>query len=488
MNQKKQREHPFFDPDKPGSVFIAIDRYHHYIPLPNNSLRFVEGNQKELKDAAFLKFLENNVKAVECCTYVPEIQMVRYDLSSMKEVPQPDVYMPSDKYIRQELLPYLQQNYISPSRQISLQDAVYCSRYKGNPDCSPLKKYLMQEPSYIVFRQSQNERLRLYQGEINYQTPLKVVENDYGYLLFSGNEIGKKGFRECLQHITDHYFDPHYDIGHVGIYEYPYVTKELVPHIDASYRIDQTQLLNNTFEFRRENHVDRSDLPDRFINGLTPLYYSPMEPTADGFMNLLNKFHFDSDVRAQISPSNRDIYRLLTVMKNGYMNIHEQPFSYFDELLPIAQKLEKITQVRSAADFNIEKFKQASEEIRQAADGILKKHFDVRGHRSLKNILTDPMVELTIGKRTLDENQKFVLASGYALYIPENNLESLKHLQYCMADFKLNRLKNSPEPFPTKTYVSQERLLYSLEQGKNEKTKAAKKVGHPTKRNTKRLR
>lgn len=52
-----------------------------------------------------------------------------------------------------------------------------------------------------------------------------------------------------------------------------------------------------------------------------------METTADGFMELADKFHFDPDVRAQIIPSNRDIYRLLTVMKNGYMNIHEQPFT-----------------------------------------------------------------------------------------------------------------------------------------------------------------
>ena len=487
MDKRNRIENPFFDPEKPGSIFIAIDRYHHYIPLPDNSLRFVGGNQREITDAAFHKFLSDNVNAVKSCTYVPDVEMVRYDLNLMREVPPPDIHMPLDRYIRQGLLPYLQQSFQSPSRQISLPDAVYCSRYKGEPDCSILKKYFAQEADYMSFRRNQNERQKIYRGEANYQTPLKVVENDHGYLIFSGNEIGKEGFRECLQHITDHYFDPHYNIGHLGIYEYPYVTEELVGHIDASYRIDRARLLNNSFEFQRENHVPQSKLPDKFINGLTPLFYSPMETTADGFMELLNKVHFDPDIRAQISLSNRDIYRLLTVMKNGYMNIHEQPFTYFKELLPVAKKFERITQVQTAADFNMEKFKQASMEIRQAADGILKRDFDVRGHRSLRNMLDDPMVEFTVGDRRLNDVQKSVLSSGYALYIPENNREPVRHLQYCMADFEQNRMKNSSEPFPTKTYTLKDGLLHPLSTDTNKRPRTVKKPEN-LKRNTNRLK
>lgn len=486
MGKRNQMKNPFFDPEKPGSIFIAVDRYHHFIPLPNNSLAFVQERQEEKTDAAFHKFLTDNVNAVRCCTYVPDVEMVRYDLNLMREVPSPDTHMPLDKYIRQELLPYLQQSFQFPSRQISLPDAVYSTRYKRDPDCSTLRKYFMQEADYMSFRRAQDERQKIYRGEANFRTPLKVVENDHGYLIFSGNEIGKEGFRECLQHITDHYFDPHCDIGHLGIYEYPYVTEELAAHIDASYRTDLRQL-NNTFEFRPENHVDQSRLPDKFVNGLTPLYYSPMETTADGFMELLNKFHFDSEARVQISHPNRDIYRLLTVMKNGYMNIHEQPFTYFGELMPIAEKLEKITQVQSAADFNMENFKQASLEIRQAADGILKRDFDVRGHRSLKNMLDDPMVKFTVGDRTLNDAQKSVLASGYALYIPENNREAFRHLQYCMADFGQNRMKNSSEPFPAKTYTLKEGLLRPLSTDTNKKPRAVKKPEN-LKRNTNRLK
>ena len=190
MEKKNQMENPFFDPERPGSIFIAVDRYHHFIPLPNNSLAFVQERQEEKTDAAFHKFLTDNVNAVRCCTYVPDVQMMRYDLNLMRDVPPPDMHVTFDKYIRQELLPYLQQNYLSPSRQISLPDAVYSARYKRTPDCSILKKYFMQEADYMSFRRNQDERQKIYRGEANFRTPLKVVENDHGYLKSEKKDSG----------------------------------------------------------------------------------------------------------------------------------------------------------------------------------------------------------------------------------------------------------------------------------------------------------
>ena len=31
MDKRNQMENPFFDPDKPGSIFVGMDRYHQYI-------------------------------------------------------------------------------------------------------------------------------------------------------------------------------------------------------------------------------------------------------------------------------------------------------------------------------------------------------------------------------------------------------------------------------------------------------------------------
>ena len=39
MDKRNQMENPFFDPDKPGSIFVGMDRYHQYSPhQPRNAL------------------------------------------------------------------------------------------------------------------------------------------------------------------------------------------------------------------------------------------------------------------------------------------------------------------------------------------------------------------------------------------------------------------------------------------------------------------
>lgn len=43
MDKRNQMENPFFDPDKPGSIFVGMDRYHQYSPhqprMPSHSFR-----------------------------------------------------------------------------------------------------------------------------------------------------------------------------------------------------------------------------------------------------------------------------------------------------------------------------------------------------------------------------------------------------------------------------------------------------------------
>ena len=42
MDKRNQMENPFFDPDKPGSIFVGMDRYHQYSPhQPRNALTFI---------------------------------------------------------------------------------------------------------------------------------------------------------------------------------------------------------------------------------------------------------------------------------------------------------------------------------------------------------------------------------------------------------------------------------------------------------------
>lgn len=482
MNSINQPENPFFDPDKPGSIFVGIDRYHHYTPdHPLNALMFAqEGNT----DSQFRKFLINNIEEAECCPYIPDMELLRYDLDNMKQVPQVDIHAPFEEYISKKLLPYFQEHCIPPAKRISLHDAVYGYRYKNEPDGSILKKYLMQEPAYPKFRLQQQEKRTLYRCQPRYTFPLKVVENDFGYLLFSGNEIGRNGFRECIQHISDHYFDPHYDAGHLAVYDCMSVENKLVPFIDASYKPCKPMELDYSFDFHPASYTRISELPKGFTDHLKPLYYHSMEATADDFIKFATDWHFNEVTQSSIREQNHDIYRLLTVMHNGYMNIHEQPFRYFNELLPYAKELEKVTQVKSVDDFNTEKFKQLSSEIRKAADGILKRDFDVRGHRSLENRLLDPTVTFTIGSQKLNQIQKATLVSGDALYFPENNKDATRHFLFCKANFEQGRIEGSSKPFGIKTYVMKDGLLYPLPEEKN----AVKKTGSKNRCNNNRLK
>ena len=198
MDKRNQMENPFFDPDKPGSIFVGMDRYHQYSPhQPRNALTFI---QKGDADSLFRKFLIDNIKEAECCPYIPDTELLRFDLANMRQVPPVDTHTPFEEYISKELLPYFQEHCIPPAKRISLRDAVYTYKYKNEPDGGILKKYLMQEPAYLEFRLQQQEKRTLYRCQPRYTFPLKVVENDFGYLIFSGNEIGRNGFREHPVH------------------------------------------------------------------------------------------------------------------------------------------------------------------------------------------------------------------------------------------------------------------------------------------------
>lgn len=65
MSKRNQTENPFFDPDKPGSIFVAVDRYHHFTSRqPLNTLTFIQNGDA---DKLFRNFLIANIKEAECC-------------------------------------------------------------------------------------------------------------------------------------------------------------------------------------------------------------------------------------------------------------------------------------------------------------------------------------------------------------------------------------------------------------------------------------
>ena len=55
----------------------------------------------------------------------------------------------------------------------------------------------------------------------------------------------------------------------------------------------------------------------------------------------------------------------VSIREHGYMNIHDKPFTYYRELLPLAEQLEKVTQVKSAGLFDVQAFKELSLKIKK---------------------------------------------------------------------------------------------------------------------------
>ena len=172
MDKKNQEENQFFNPDKPGSIFIGIDRYHHYASQHSlNALTFVQEGDIE---QSFRKFLIDNIKEAQCCPYIPDMELLRYDLWNMKHIPRIGPHVTFEEYISKELLPYFQEHCIPPTKRISLHDAAYTYKYKNEPDGSILKKYLMQESAYMEFRLQQQEKRILYRCQPRYAFPLKL--------------------------------------------------------------------------------------------------------------------------------------------------------------------------------------------------------------------------------------------------------------------------------------------------------------------------
>lgn len=434
---------PDFNPEKPGTICIATDRMGHYTPPVENALRFIQ--ESDVKEKIH-RFIEDNVMAAGFHTYIPDVTMLVFKLNSMKGIPLPKDGESTEHYIRNGLLRYIASENMLPEKEISLADAVYSAMTRKEADCSMLKGHFMHETAYMEFIREQRMRKDIYRSQPEYVLPLTVVENANGYLLFSGNDVGREGFRTCIQHIADHYFDPYCDFGYLKIYECDEIKGNMQEIVDTAYS-GHRYLPIMEYDFSHNKYVSPDRLPDDVRGRLRKVCEHTLKPDADGFQSFISHFNGNEGTRTVVSKENYDIYRLLNIARYGYMNIHEKPFTYFETLLPLARKLERITQVKSTKQFNADDFRIYSLTIGRQAEAILYREFDVRGHRSVTNELCDGNLEFRIGNVKLNSAQRAALADGHSVYLQENDRNGEKSLAYCMADTISNTLKTSPVPF-----------------------------------------
>ena len=114
--------------------------------------------QKGDADSLFRKFLIDNIKEAECCPYIPDTELLRFDLGEHEAGSTGRYPYPFRGIYQQGTAAVFSRTLHSPAKRISLRDAVYTYKYKNEPDGGILKKYLMQEPAYLEFRLQQQEK------------------------------------------------------------------------------------------------------------------------------------------------------------------------------------------------------------------------------------------------------------------------------------------------------------------------------------------
>ena len=161
-----------------------------------------------------------------------------------------------------------------------------------------------------------------------------MVLRKHGYLLFSGSRAGEEALKRYLQRAADRYFEPHAHDGALEIYEYSGRRRELMPHINGGGHGMSCREGTGKAEY-----IPRETLPAGFAESLEPRLYHAMNPTADEYRGLFSKVRGYTGFELSSRGENEDIYRLLSIRERGYMNIHDRPFTYYRELLPLAERL-----------------------------------------------------------------------------------------------------------------------------------------------------
>lgn len=412
MSTRNNTIDAFFNRPDAGSIFICIDPYHRYLPSSDSAVAFDAG---QMSAGHFCNFMHQNIQDVALCSFIPDAHLLWYEFPHMNQVPAPMRMTPSSIYVKQVLLPYIEENGIHPKVCFSLRQEYFKFRCPAAQEYVSAGGDIELMPEYLHFLTEQQGREKQYLCDPEFDTPLLVAQTDRGYMLFSGNPIGQEGLQKYTQHIIDNYFNPHLEIKSLVLCEYPYVTEKLVPFIDKTYI---TGGLNNLHKFTPDMYVPKELLPGDFPDHLDTIISSNLAPTSSDFMFLAKYFHSWHKTRTEIKEPNMNIYRLLAIKETGYINIHAQPFSYDEAFRPLAEQLEKTSQVNDPAALDQKHLKSLMAETWELADHFLKDEFDVRGHRSLLHRLQDPQEKVAVQNIVLDQSEKNALLENQSLYLP----------------------------------------------------------------------
>lgn len=421
MSSLQEKIDGFFNRSGSATIFVGADPFGIYNPLPQFALELVKDNEYE----RFREFIKKSVESVKSCAFIPEAHILFYNFEQIGDVPKPGK-LSWNNYVNKVLIPYCEKNGIEPSHNVSLRDAAFA--LAKNMDIEELfrvKNTFKNDPDYAEFIKTQNNRERLYHSCPDFRSPMEVLETNKGVLIFSASAAGEYARKKYLQQIADNYFKPDMDINRIKINNLYECTPEIAPYVDGCYKLSASGL-TASLDFGNETYISKGK-----VAGMMPSDSGKdiiLHPISDIFKNFIR------ETGTLCSAENETIYRLLTIKENGYHNISSNPFAYSERFEQLGNEFEKLSSAGSAEEFNAFKFAEVSKRTSDLADEILKTDFDVRGHRSLENLLTDKKSEIQLHDVVLGNIHKKILADGDTLYLG-NQSKTNSDLKYAWSDF-----------------------------------------------------
>ena len=243
-----------------------------------------------------------------------------------------------------------------------------------------------------------------------------AIETAHGFVFFTDTTEGQKNRQDFLQFMADHYFDPHFNLGPVNVYRAEGVLK------DGSY-VNPGEGLYPEYAYLQMDKTPEMEL----------VYRNEMKPTWEDFGSFCHNMHCTSSHR------NRNIADIL------------------EEIESKDRKLLELSKQGTASDI-----RQQIEETGQdkaLLDKLLKQYYDVRGHRTVGNILRDPMECVTVDGVRLFTPHRQVLAAGHGLFLPGEAKSNPSHA-YAWINGDFTRIVFSKDPPANKRKYSINSLVY----------------------------
>lgn len=260
-----------------------------------------------------------------------------------------------------------------------------------------------------------------------------AIETADGFLFFTHTAEGQASMQKYLQLVADHYFDPHFNLDPVRVYKAEGILRQ-------GPSVNPGENLFTEYSYLKMNRPPEMKLA----------YQNEMKPTSEDFRSFCHNAHCETSHRN--------------------CNI-------IDALDAIADKDRAVFELsRRTSTPEIRKQIEESNRDKDELDKLLKRFYDVRGHHTVENILSDPMDSVMVDGVRLFTPHRQVLEAGHALFLPAEAKNNPSH-SYAWVNGDFTRIVFSKEP-PENKQVFKVKAV--IEKALNKKRDVKKKKNtHP---------